>query len=73
MSGKWLIEFLKLFATKYLEWSYQKEWRLLGEQNTCGPAPKITKITIGRNASNENVSKLKELCLKQNIRLEFQK
>lgn len=53
---------LMLFATKFTEWSYQKEWRLLGDANTTGKAPKITKVYLGKNISKENKTKMMELC-----------
>ena len=53
---------LMLFATKYLEWSYQKEWRLLGDANTTEKGPKISKVYLGKNISEENKNKMKEPC-----------
>lgn len=53
---------LMLFATKYLEWSYQKEWRLLGDADTTEKGPKISKVYLGKNISKENKNKMKELC-----------
>lgn len=49
---------IKLFLTKYDEWAYQNEWRLIGNAKEKLVAPKIKTIYIGKNASKENVEKL---------------
>lgn len=58
---------LMLFATKFLNWSYQKEWRLLGDANTTQQGPKISKVYLGKNISEENRTKMKELCSSRGI------
>lgn len=50
---------LKLFLTKYEEWSYQNEWRILGDASTKIKAPKIKTIYIGRNVLKDDLEKMK--------------
>ncbi len=49
---------IKLFLTKYDEWAYQNEWRLIGNAKEKIVAPKIKAVYVGKNASKENVEKL---------------
>ena len=55
-------QYLRLFLTKYTEWEYQNEWRVIGDANGKPIAPKIRKITVGMNASVENKNTIKEFC-----------
>ena len=62
-------QFVRLFLTKYKEWEYQKEWRIIGEANTKITAPKINAIYIGKNASIENSQKIISYCNKNNTKV----
>lgn len=53
---------LKLLTTKELKWSYQKEWRLVGDANFKLKAPKIKRIIIGSNANENDKSKMIDFC-----------
>ncbi len=64
---------LKLFLTKYEEWSYQNEWRILGDAGAKVKAPKIKTIYIGRNASKENIEIMKKLAIEKLIRIKIEK
>ena len=55
-------QFLRLFISKYPKWEYQNEWRILGNADTHCPAPKIKRIIIGENATEENSQLLKDYC-----------
>ena len=60
-------QYLSLFLTKYLKWSQQNEWRILGNAYDHFIAPKVKKIIVGSNASAENIKKIKNYCYKNNI------
>ena len=62
-------QYLRLFLTKNTKWSYQKEWRLLGDANEKVCAPKILNIYLGKNVKDENKLKMIEYCKKNNINL----
>ncbi len=63
-------QFLRLFLTKDTIWSYQNEWRLIGEANgIVKSAPKVKAIYLGKNVSNENRLKMEEYCKNNNINL----
>lgn len=61
-------QFIGLFVTKDKKWEYQREWRILGEANLKIEAPKVSKIICGKNIAKGNKEKLKEYCLKKDIR-----
>ena len=63
-------QYLRLFITKYKEWEYQDEWRLLGDANTRFPAPKIKRIILGTQVSKENKEAIYRYCKENNIPLE---
>lgn len=62
-------QYLRLFLTKNTKWSYQKEWRLLGDANEKVCAPKILNIYLGKNVKDENKLKMIEYCKKNKINL----
>jgi len=66
-------QYLRLFITKYKEWEYQNEWRLLGDANTRFPAPKIKRIILGTQASKENKGAIFRYCAENNIPIEEMK
>ena len=47
-------QFIRLFLTKNTKWAYQHEWRLLGDADTKAKAPKIKRIILGKQVSEEN-------------------
>ena len=53
--------FYKIYLTKSLEWSFQKEWRVLGDADKKVPAPRITAVYIGHKAKRNNVRSMLKL------------
>ena len=66
-------QYLRLFITKYKQWEYQNEWRLLGDANTRFPAPKIKRIILGTDVSQENKEAISRYCAENSIPLEEMK
>lgn len=62
---------LKLLTTKDLKWSYQKEWRIIGDANFKLKAPKIKRVIIGYNANENDKTKMIEICEKLNIKIDL--
>lgn len=60
-------QFARLFLTKDLIWSYQKEWRLLGDANEKLPAPTINAIYLGKNIAEEDRKQITQYCVQHNI------
>lgn len=65
-------DYVKLFLTKYNEWSFQKEWRLIGEAGFKYPAPKIKKIYLGKRISESDKNKIMKISIEKNIELYMQ-
>lgn len=63
--------FIRLFLTKYTKWAYQNEWRLIGKANDKMVAPKISRIYLGKNASEEDQKALVNYAKKNGIKIEF--
>lgn len=61
--------FIRLFLTKYKKWEYQKEWRLIGKANDKMKAPKIKCIYLGKNATSNDIEKIKDFAKTKNIKL----
>ncbi len=62
-------QFARLFLTKDLIWSYQKEWRLLGDANEKLPAPTINAIYLGKNIAEEDRKQITQYCVQHNIEI----
>lgn len=62
--------YISLFCTKYKKWSYQNEWRILGEANSKISAPNISRIIIGKKASKETEKIITDFCKSHNIKIE---
>lgn len=62
-------QFIRLFLTKDLSWSYQKEWRLIGDANSKIKAPTINAIYYGRNISEQNRKQLIQFCNQYKIEM----
>lgn len=62
-------QFIRLFLTKNLIWSYQKEWRLIGDAKQKLPSPSIYAIYMGKNMLEVNKQQMKEYCKCNNIRI----
>lgn len=60
-------QFIRLFLTKDLIWSYQKEWRLIGDANYKLPAPSVSKIYLGKNMSEQDKQQMIDYCKSHNI------
>lgn len=56
---------------KARDWSYEKEWRLLGTEPSSGgaavEAPKPVAIYLGAQASNEDAERLRSIALQRDI------
>lgn len=61
-------QFMRLFLTKDLVWSYQKEWRLLGDANYHLPAPTVNTIYLGKNMPEKDKQQMIDYCKARNIR-----
>lgn len=66
-------QYLRLFITKYKQWEYQNEWRILGDANNRTPAPRIKRIILGSNVSPENKEAICKYCELNHIPLEKMK
>lgn len=62
-------QFIRLFLTKDLVWSYQKEWRLLGDANYKLPAPKIHTIYLGKNMLEQDKRQMVGYCKEHSIQV----
>lgn len=59
-----------LLRTKDKEkWSYQNEWRIIGNANDQLPAPKIKTVYIGKDATEENIEKLIQFSAKYDLNI----
>ena len=62
-------QFMRLFLTKNSFWSYQKEWRLMGDANTKLTAPSINAIYLGKKVLQKGREQMAQYCAKHNIKL----
>ena len=60
---------MRMFLTKDTKWSYQKEWRLLGDANQKIKSPTIHAVYLGKNASHGDKQIMKDYCFSHNIPL----
>ena len=60
-------QFIRLFLTKNTKWAYQHEWRLLGDADTKAKAPKIKRIILGKQVSEENRNMMMDYAHKNGI------
>ena len=60
-------QYLQMFLTKDEKWSYQNEWRLLGDAGQNLQAPKINAIYLGKNVLEEDKIKMISYCQSHNI------
>lgn len=67
------LDYIRLFVTKYEEWSFQNEWRILGEKKLKFNVPKPLAIYMGKKCSKKDKRKLFEIAKKKNIKLYQQK
>ena len=58
---------MELFLVKYKEWSFQKEWRAVGEAAGKLKVKKISGIYLGKNISKTNKNKVINLARKKGI------
>ena len=65
-------QFLRMFLTKDSRWSYQKEWRLLGDAGQKLHAPAIKAIYLGKNMSAQHKKQLTIFCKSHNVLMEEQ-
>ena len=65
-------QFMRLFLTKDSFWSYQKEWRLLGDANQKLSAPKINTIFLGKNMPEQDKQQMIDYCKAHNIKVKLQ-
>ena len=62
-------DYIKLFLTKYNEWAFQKEWRIVGEAGIRFPIPKIKKVYLGKRMIKEDKKRIYDIAKKNNIEL----
>lgn len=60
-------QFIRLFLTKDLIWSYQKEWRLLGDANQKLSAPSVNAIYLGNNMPKQDKQQMIDYCKSHDI------
>ncbi|MDE6586099.1 MAG: DUF2971 domain-containing protein [Clostridia bacterium] len=60
-------QFIRLFLTKNLKWSHQKEWRLLGDANEKLNSPTISAICLGKNALEKDKKQIAKYCKAHDI------
>ncbi len=60
-------QFIRLFLTKDLVWSYQKEWRLLGDANQKLSAPSVNAIYLGKNMPEQDKQQMIDYCKSHDI------
>lgn len=63
--------YARIFLTKDTKWSYQKEWRLIGDAKQKIKAPKVNAIYLGKNIEEKNKQNMLEFCKKQNIVVKY--
>ncbi len=66
-------QYLRLFLTKNTCWSYQKEWRIIGQAGDKICAPKITAIILGNRASEKNKRRIVSFCSREGIECVFKR
>lgn len=59
----------KLMLTKYKEWSFQKEWRILGKPGEKHKTSRIKKIFIGKNITEANEKRLIKIAKEKKIEI----
>ena len=61
--------FMKMALVKSLDWSYEREWRLIVQKKAASPykMQKLKSIYLGLNISKENKEKITKLCKKKSI------
>lgn len=64
-------QYIRMFLTKDKKWSYQKEWRLMGDAQQKIKAPTIRAIHIGKNTTLKNKEKITSYCDKHSIKLRY--
>lgn len=57
-------QYLQAFLTKSEEWSFQKEWRVIGTANDHVPAPRIKAIYVGHKADENKLNLIKDFSSK---------
>ncbi len=67
------LDYIHLFLTKFSEWSFQKEWRIIGEPDFKFNAPKIKAIYVGKKCSEDNINRMLELAKEHGFALYKQK
>lgn len=60
-------QFIRLFLTKDLVWSYQKEWRLLGDAKQKLSAPSVNAIYLGKNMPEQDKQQMIDYCKSHDI------
>ena len=61
--------YIEILLTKYTEWSFQKEWRIIGKPKDKIRGVKIKRIFVGKNVSEEKFEKLSDIAKQKGIRL----
>lgn len=63
-------QFIRLFLTKDEEWSYQSEWRLLGDARQRLHAPPVSAVFLGKNIIEQDKQQIIKYCKTHNIMVE---
>lgn len=61
--------YIEILLTKYTEWSFQKEWRIIGETKAKINGQKIKRIFVGKNVSKKKMEKLSKIASDKGIKL----
>ncbi len=61
------VKYFYIFLTKYKEWHFQKEWRIIGDKDTKFSAPPIKAIYLGKHCSKTNEKLILRLAKKYNF------
>lgn len=67
------LNLVKLYVTKYQEWAFQKEWRVVGEAGQKFKVPAIKSIYLGKKCSLENQNKILNYAKQFNFKVFKQK
>lgn len=66
-------EYIKLFLTKYSEWAFQKEWRVIGEAGLKFHTKSIKALYLGKKVSEDDERQLIAIAKEKGFRVYRQK
>lgn len=62
-------DYIKLFITKYDEWEFQKEWRIVGSAKLKFPVPQVKRIYLGKKVPQKREQAIIDLAREFHIEL----